>query len=67
MRKKCGGSAEKVFSIIKADSFIKTHEIASRIPLSQRAVEGAISSLKKAGFLKRVGPTKGGHWEVLEK
>lgn len=52
-------------TIIESDHFIKTHEITLQMHLSQRTVENAIARLKKAGFLKRIGPTKSGHWEVL--
>ena len=64
MRRKCGENAEKVFKVIKANLFIKTHEIADQTQLSQRTVDNAILKLKKAGLLKRVGPDKGGHWAV---
>ena len=64
MRRKCGENAEKVFKVIKANLFIKTHEIADQTQLSQRTVDNAILKLKKAELLKRVGPDKGGHWEV---
>ena len=64
VRRKYGENAEKVFLSIKANLFIKTHEIADQMQLSQRTVENAIAKLKKAGLLKRIGPDKGGHWEV---
>ena len=64
MRRKYGENAEKVFRSIKANLFIKTHEIADQAKLSQRTVENAVLKLKNAGLLKRVGPDKGGHWEV---
>ena len=35
-----------------------------QVQLSQKTVENVIAKLKKAGVLKRVGPDKGGHWEV---
>ncbi len=65
VRRKCGESAEKILQVITANLFIKTHEIADQTQLSQRTVDNVILKLKKAGFLKRVGPDKGGHWEVL--
>ena len=64
MRRKYGENAEKIFLSVKANLFIKTHEIADQTQLSQRTVENVISKLKKAGLLKRVGPDKGGRWEV---
>lgn len=66
VRRKYGENAEKVFVSVKDDLFIKTHEIADRTQLSQRTVENAIAKLKKAGLLKRIGPDKGGHWEVVK-
>jgi len=65
MRRKYGENAEKVFQSIKSNLFIKTHEIAGQIQRSQRTVDNAILKLKKAGLLKRVGPDKGGHWQVF--
>ena len=64
LRRSCGEVAEKVFQVINANLFIKTYEIADQAQLSQRTVDYAILKLKKAGFLKRVGPDRGGHWEV---
>ncbi len=64
VRRKYGENTEKVFLSIKANLFIKTHNIADQTQLSQRTVESAIAKLKKAGLLKRIGPDKGGHWKV---
>jgi ATP-dependent DNA helicase RecG len=41
-------------------------EVASLIGKSVSAVERASAKLVKSGRLKRVGPAKGGHWEVLQ-
>jgi predicted HTH transcriptional regulator len=46
--------------------YIKTNEISDKTQLAQRTVEKAIATLKKDGVLKRVGPDKGGHWEIVE-
>ena len=34
--------------------------------ISPRAVEKHLAQLKKAGILKRLGPAKGGHWDVVD-
>jgi ATP-dependent DNA helicase RecG len=65
VRRTCGESAEKVFKAIIGNSRIKTHEISAKTHLAQRTVEKAISVLKKEGVLQRIGPDKGGHWEVV--
>jgi ATP-dependent DNA helicase RecG len=31
---------------------------------SREAIRKNINSLKKAGLVKRIGPDKGGHWQI---
>ena len=40
--------------------------LAERIGISAKAVEKHLSNLKVDGIIKRIGPDKGGHWEVVE-
>ena len=40
--------------------------LAERIGISAKAVEKHLANLKADGILKRIGPDKGGHWEVVE-
>jgi ATP-dependent DNA helicase RecG len=35
--------------------------------MSDRAVKKHLRNLKQQGFLKRIGPDKGGHWEVVDR
>jgi ATP-dependent DNA helicase RecG len=39
-------------------------ELADKIGISDTGIEWNIRKLKDLGILKRVGPTKGGHWEI---
>lgn len=41
-------------------------ELANALEITTRAVEKQIAKLRNTGRLRRVGPAKGGHWEVLE-
>jgi predicted HTH transcriptional regulator len=34
--------------------------------ISERAVEKQVRNLRESGRLRRLGPDKGGQWEVLE-
>ena len=45
---------------------ITTRELADIVGLSVKGVEKVIRVLKAEGVLKRIGPDKGGHWEVLK-
>ncbi len=41
-------------------------ELAEIIGISPKGVEWQISKLKKEGRIKRIGPDKGGRWEVMK-
>ena len=60
-------SVEKIVTLIKNDPNITQKELAKQTGLSRRGVEKNISILKKSGKIKRIGPAKGGHWEILDK
>jgi len=42
-------------------------ELASELGISDRAVKKQIAKLKEQRLLRRIGPDKGGHWEVVEE
>jgi ATP-dependent DNA helicase RecG len=57
-------SSEKIISAIKKNPNISAQEIAKMLGISSRAVEKNLSKLKEKGVIKRIGPDKGGHWDV---
>lgn len=60
-------SSEKILEMISEDSYITTEQMATKLGISTRAVEKHLSNLKSKGHLLRIGPDKGGHWEVKGK
>ncbi len=40
--------------------------MADQLGISRRAVAKAIAKLQAEDRIRRVGPDKGGHWEVLK-
>lgn len=59
-------SALQIIKAIKNNPNITLSEIAEEIGLSRRLVATNMKSLQEHGVIKRVGPNKGGHWEVCE-
>ncbi len=58
-------SSEKILVILRKRDTASAREIADALGLTPRAVEKQIAALKAASRLRRVGPAKGGHWEVM--
>jgi ATP-dependent DNA helicase RecG len=60
-------SSEKILRLLRERKTASAREIAGVLGLTPRAVEKHIAALKTAGRLKRIGPAKGGRWEVIQK
>ena len=59
---------KKILNLMKGNPHISKEELARKVGISTTAIDKNITQLKKKGFLRRVGPDKGGYWEVsLEK
>ena len=58
-------SSQKVIELISVDNKITTQEMADKLEISRRAVAKTIAKLQSSGILRRVGPDKGGHWEII--
>jgi len=55
---------EEIIRMIKENPKITTKELANKIGINDKGIEWNIKKLKGSGILKRIGPTKGGHWEI---
>lgn len=58
---------EKIIEEIKKNSSITRKELADKVGISKDGVKYNLGNLKKLGMIKRVGPDKGGYWEVDNK
>ncbi|HHW19606.1 MAG TPA: winged helix-turn-helix transcriptional regulator [Thermodesulfovibrio thiophilus] len=59
-------SSEKILYLISKNPYTTISEIANTLSITTRAVEKQIKKLQENNKLKRIGPAKGGHWEVVE-
>jgi len=57
-------TSEKILQLIEVKSSITIAELSVKIGVSTRSIERNIDRLQRENRLKRVGPDKGGHWEV---
>lgn len=58
-------TVEKTLQLLRANPRITQARLAVETGLSRRGIEWNLSELKKNKQIRRIGPDKGGHWEVL--
>ena len=58
---------KKILSQVISDSYITNAALSEKVGISERKIRENIRKLKENNILKRIGPDKGGHWEVVNK
>ncbi len=56
---------QKILEEIGKNPGITSNSLAQIVGISERKIKENISKLKEKGLLRRVGPDKGGHWEII--
>lgn len=59
-------SKDKILSLLSGHPRMTTADLARVIGISAKGVEKQLRGLKLSGRLKRLGPDKGGYWEVVQ-
>lgn len=60
-------TADRLLELIRDNQKITFAEMVSVAGISRSAIQKHIERLKDAQRLRRIGPDKGGRWEVIEK
>ena len=56
---------KKILESIKENAFISANKLSKQMGISHRKVQENIQKLKGMNKLKRIGPDKGGYWEIV--
>ena len=59
-------TSQKIVELIQNNKEISTQEMANIIGIDRRNIARQIKNLQTKGIIRRVGPDKGGHWEVID-
>ena len=59
-------TTQKIINLIRENPYVTTQETADSIGIIRRTIAKHIRSLQDKGIIKRIGPDKGGYWEVVE-
>jgi len=60
-------TGEKIVRLLGENPRMTQAQLAEQIGLSRSGVEWQLKNLKAERVIRRVGPARGGHWEVLKK
>jgi predicted HTH transcriptional regulator len=63
--KMSGKMSGKILELLAAEPSTTIPELASALGVTTRTIERNLGVLQDSGRLRRVGPAKGGHWEVV--
>jgi len=62
---KFGVSSEKILQLIFKNKRLTAEGVSVKLNISKRAVEKQLAKLKDMSVLERVGPDKGGYWQII--
>ena len=58
-------TSQKIIDLIKEDPYISTSKMAEIVGVDRRNIAKNIKKLQEQGIVRRVGPDKGGFWEII--
>jgi predicted HTH transcriptional regulator len=64
--RKTSHSREKILELLRENPKLTTASLAQEVGISPKGIEKQLAHLKREGLLRRIGPDKGGHWEVVD-
>jgi ATP-dependent DNA helicase RecG len=61
-----GESQRNIIALMKKNIFITIPELSQQLAISETAIQNNIKKLKACGLVDRIGPDKGGYWQVIQ-
>jgi Fic family protein len=58
---------QAILDLLRKQPDMSFQQLAVKLGKSESAIKRAVRGLREAGRLRRVGPDKGGHWEIIER
>ncbi|MCL2484767.1 MAG: Fic family protein [Endomicrobia bacterium] len=59
-------NAQKILDALAINPSASRQELAKTLRMTEDRVKWNINKLREAGTIRRVGPDKGGHWEIIK-
>ena len=59
------GTQKAIVDIIEENPHVTITQVAEQLKLNARGIAKHFKNLQVQGIIRRVGPDKGGHWEIV--
>ena len=59
-------TVDRILELLHVHPVLTQQGLVRELGINRSAIQRHLSNLKNAGKIRRVGPDKGGHWEVIE-
>jgi len=56
---------QEILKLITSNPHISRADISEMIEINPSAIQKQIEKLKEKGIIRRIGPNKGGYWEII--
>lgn len=66
-RKTTQKTTQKILECIMDNEFVSRKDLAEMCGISQDGIKWQLRQMQQQGLIRRVGPDRGGHWEIIEK
>lgn len=66
-QKTVGDTTQKILEAMKADPSVSRNRLAEICGITPDGIKWQLKKLQNKGIIRRVGPDKGGHWEIIDK
>ena len=57
---------QKTLALLKENNTLSAKEIANKLKITERTIQRYIKKLQEKKLIKRIGPAKGGYWEIIK-
>ena len=57
---------ESIMELLSSNGMLSRKDLTLLLNVTEGSVRHHLNKLQEEGLIKRVGPDKGGHWEVLK-
>ncbi len=66
VRKSGKKTVEKLWDLLKEQPHLTLAGMVAALGITRSTIQKHLANLKASGRLRRIGPDKGGHWEVVK-